>query len=203
MGAAAGPILTPDSFTVSSPDAANPTLPENNILDQSGLSASYVPGVTDFDSFVATTTASYTGQAELGGAGAPLSYFEFDFGGMTDIDAIAIWNQSGTASLDSFTIETSLLADFSVSEIFGTFTMSVFGGGYPAIAADVFSFSSNNFRYLRINNLTNAGYLSATRINEVAFRGAGNVMLPEPATMALFGFGLIGLGLARSRRTRK
>ncbi len=200
--ASAGPIITPISFTVSSPDPQNATTATNNILDQSGLSSSYIAGVTDFDSFVATTTATFTGQSELGGAGAPTSYFEFDFGSTVNIDGIALWNQHGSASLDSFTVETSLLADFSASQTFGTFTMAIFGGSHP-IAADVFSFNSNNFRYLRINNLTNAGYGSATRINEVAFRGANSNMtnVPEPAPFTILGLGLLGLAFVRKRRT--
>lgn len=199
----AGPILTPTAFTVSSPDPANPTEATNNILDQSGLSATYVSGVTDFDSFVASTTASFNTQAQLGGAGPPLSYFEFDFGSSVAIDAIAVWNQWGSASLNTLNIETSAVADFSVSQLFGVFTMSIFNGANP-IAADVFTFDSSMFRYLRVNNLTNAGWGSATRVNEFAFRQAdAEVPVPEPTTVALLGIGLVGLAGAEVRRRRK
>ena len=194
----AGVVITPESFSVSSPDPSNPTEATNNIIDQSGLSANYVSGVTDFDSFVASTTATFSGQADLGGAGAPPSFFEFDFGEVVDVDAVAIWNQSGSASLDSFNVETSLLSDFSVSQVFGIFTMSIFGGAFP-IAADVFTFNSDNFRFLRINNLTNAGFSSATRINEVAFRQVSQV--PEPGYAGVLAIALpIVCWMMRRRR---
>lgn len=202
FGASAGVILAPVSFSVSSPDPSNSTLATNNILDQSGLSANYISGVTDFDTFVATTTANFTGQGELGGAGPPASFFEFDFGSSVNVDGIAIWNQDGTASLDTFSVETSLLADFSVSQVFGIFQMAIFGGDHP-IAADVFSFSSNSLRYLRVNNLTNAGFGSATRVNEFAFRsaeGGSPPAIPTPTTLLLFSLGLAGLGWSKRKK---
>lgn len=191
--ASAGRIVVPVAVSVSSPDPANPS---NNILDQSGLSERYVAGVTDFDPFVRRTTATSTSLSVLGGAGGPPSYFEFDFGGLVTLDRIAVWNQWGTAALDTFTVETASLADFSDSWTSPVFKMSVFRGAM-ILSADVFDFGPRTLRYLRVNTLTNAGFADATRVNEFAFRQAD---VPEPALLSVFAAGLFGLLVRRGSR---
>lgn len=197
IAATAGPILGPVAASGSSVDPFG-RLP-GNAIDQSGLSANYVSGVTDFDTFVATTTATFGSiTVDLAGIGAPPGYFQFDLGSVMSIDAAAIWPQNGSASLDTFTLEFSQLSDFSVSQLTGVLTMSIFGGTSPA-AADVFSFGPVDARYVRVNALTNAGFGSATVINEIAFRQAMTTPMPEPTSLALCTLGIAALVRRRRR----
>jgi hypothetical protein len=199
--AAATPILGAVSVTASSVDpfGRDPA----NLINQSGLSAGYTSGVTDFDTYVQTTTVSNGVDSEIGGAGAPPASFTFDLGSPSSIDAIAIWNEFGSGALNTFTVQTSLLADFSVAQTFGVFTMSVFAGANN-LAADVFDFTSQSAEFVRINALTNAGFPGATLLNEVAFRssGPGPAPVPEPASLMLLGTGVLTLVGRRVRQGR-
>src|ERR1700726_3393494 len=103
----AGPILSAVSVTASSidPFGFNPA----NLINQSGLSAGYTSGVTDFDTYVpVTTVANINAAVEVGRAGAPPASFTFDLGSPSSMNAIAIWNLFGTSALNTFTVQTSL-----------------------------------------------------------------------------------------------
>ena len=77
-----------------------------------------------------------------------------------------------------------------------SYVMSPAGGADPALA-EVFSISTSPFRSIRLLNLVNGGFATATRINEIAFRQAA---VPEPSSLV---FSISALGLIALRRRRK
>ena len=67
-------------------------------IDQSGLSATYVSGVTDFDAFVATATHTSNPDMDWVSTSARGSV-TFNLGSIFAIDRLAVWN-FGTGSGD-------------------------------------------------------------------------------------------------------
>ena len=187
MGSAnAGPIIQPIGVTT---DGGTDVFDVVNLINQSGLSASYSSGITDFDSFVSTTTG-FNGASGVGGAGsAPPVNFDFDLGGIIRVDAIALWGQgSGSASLVEFDLFASNVQDFSTSSLLGNFTIP----NLSATLANVFSFASIDAQYFRVAATRNNGFSSATRFDEFAVRGTA-AAVPTPAAVWLLGAGLIGI----------
>ena len=122
----ATPILGATSVSSSSPLDVTDTFfgdfAIKQTIDQSGLSANYVSAVTDFDSFVATTTAGNFEKSIGGRSGLPDPVlFDYSLGSTSTVDAIAIWNQQGSAALNNFSLFVDILADFSTATLIGTF----------------------------------------------------------------------------------
>lgn len=170
----------------------------NHLIDQSGLSANYVSGVTDFATFVAGTTATYGGiwnaSTALGGAAGNTPTFLFDLGAAVTVSGVAVWNQSGTASLLQYDvygstdgINYSLLGNGSVAE--GGFDVP----GYTA------SWSAQSARWIELRTVANNGYPDATRFNEIVFDVGGVPPVPAPGTLALLGISALGLAVRRKR----
>jgi hypothetical protein len=177
-----------------------------NIINQSGLSAGYTSGVTDFAAYVASVTHDGTGTGSggttsgfTGNNSAPPAQFSFDLGAPLQIDAIAFWDTDNPGSVTSFDLYADTDQDFGngAGTYLGTFNPTA-GGSQPS-SAQVFTFSSVYTRYVHLEatSLATAGLKNAG-IGEVAFR-SGTV--PIPAAAWLFGSGLMGL-LAVSRRRR-
>jgi hypothetical protein len=191
------------SATAGLPAGYNAPTALSNIIDQSGLSANYVSGVTDFATFTSTTTACYlctpggSAFSELGGVAAVNGTFGdivFDLGTIKTVGGIAVWNQAGSASLNTF----DLLANGSV---IGSFTMAANSQNFP-MPASVFSFGPVTSQFVTMRITSNFGYTDGTIMNEVAFDATGTPPVPEPEGYALALSGLAVLGLV-SRRARK
>ncbi len=199
--AEAGPILSAADATINS---GGPGFgPITDTINQSGLSAGYVSGVTDFDSYIASNpTHSYVfnGFEWFSNNPSTEASVTYDLGSIVNIDAIALWNEetSGIGLLD--------LLGSTDGIIFFNLALGLTPTDNPLsidYSAEVFSFSSVNLQYVRFD-MSNCPQLPSTfdscAIGEVAFRAAQQQNVPEPAPLALLGLGLLGLGLARRRR---
>jgi hypothetical protein len=196
--AQAGVIIEPVGISASAGLPVGDSAPTalGNIIDQSGLSAPYVSGVTNFSAYVATTTASYSCSdgcfPELGGVAGIPATITFDLGLPTVVDAIVIWNQSGTASLVRFDLKG--IGGNSVTSL-GSFTMPSSSQDSPE-PAEVFTFAPGMFSSLEMDITGNACYDAGTKLNEVAFEA----VVPEPVSMTILGSGIVGLGVIRRRK---
>lgn len=176
-----------------------------NAGNQSGLSAGYTSGVTDFDTFVpGTTHASPLGSNSgfTGQAGLPQQY-TFDLGSVFLVDALAFWSVDNSGSVTQFELFSDSDGDFGNGGLtsLGTFNPVADAGGAGSIAASqVFGFGATLTQFFHLEALNSArGTDVFPGIGEVAFRSAD--ALPEPATLSIFALGLVGLGLA-ARRSR-
>lgn len=195
----ASTILQAVHISVNEPDDLDGTFyPADNLINQSGLSANYISGVTDFNAFTATTTVDSSigvgGQAGIPQPSAPIN-FDIDMGSLVTIDAIALWTQgTGAASINTFDLIVSNASDFSAATTLGSFTMV--NTDLPALA-NIFTFTAIQTQFIRLSATSNLGYPIATRFNEFAARSA----VPLPAAVWLFGSGLLGLvGIARRKK---
>ena len=191
-----GTIIAPTAATIN---AGGPGFgPITNTIDQSGLSSTYVSGVTNFNSYIAsnpTHSLIFSGNEWFSNQGTTSAQVTYDFGSVVTITALALWNEDASG-----------IGKLKLSAAgYGTFlNVSPFDGpinvDYPA---QVFTFSAVTTQFVTFDMSgcpqTN-GAFQACAIGEVAFQ-AGNVV-PEPATWALMisGFGLAGLALRTRRR---
>jgi len=183
----ASPIVGP----VAGSTTAGTSFALSNAFNQSGLSANYVSGVTDFATFTATTTHNsqpgndYVSTTTSGAV-------TFDLGSVMTVDKLAFWNFGGLGGNTSFgvtqfTLVASTDAGFSTPINLGTFSPSVFSTLNPA---QIFSFAPTSAEFFRLQSISSNG-ASAFGIGEVAFEASS---VPEPSTLALFG-SVIGLGI--------
>ena len=169
-------------------------------INQSGLSANYVSGVTDFSTYVAggpihtrnNTPGNFAASFTL-----PPDDIDYDLGSTFNVQRMAFWNypfnfSAGVASMQIFT---SSVPNFATSFLAGTFNPVDDGDG-NINHVQVFDLTDSNARYVRVHVLA-VDSTNGTGFSEIAF-GASNV--PEPASLATLGMGAAALAGSMTRR---
>ena len=179
-----------------------------NISNQSGLSAGYTDGVTDFDAYIAVTPTHATEESDGGSwlsAGVQgLPYIlDFDLGSSQLVSTLALWNGAAgnNASIQSFSVFGSDVSDFSVSSLMGDFVNPIGVSGLEPV--NVFDLTDLTARYLRIVNNSTYGNGCCVVIGEVAWNVGGAASeVPLPAALPLFLGGLASMSLFNRKRKR-
>ena len=170
------------------------------MLNQSGLSSNYTSGVTDFDTFTTSgvTHSGGDGTSWLSASNVFSGYVVFDLGAEYSVQNFAMWNGASgiSASVNGFSLTTSLFSDFSVSTLVGNFS-----GQQSNYGATVYDITDTAARYVKLDIAGNFGNGCCTAIGDIAFDVNSVTTVPEPASIVLFGLGLAGIGFSRKKRS--
>jgi hypothetical protein len=162
-------------------------------IDQSDLSAGYISGVTS-TAIIDTLTNINGGNGWHGSFGASTGSITFDLGAMYTLDRIYLYwmNAGSTTNIADFTGEVSADALFTNSVIAASF-------GVPSAAQERVDFASlATGEFVRLNWTSLQG--SYPGLNEFIAGGIASTAVPEPATLALLGLGLLGFVAGRKRK---
>jgi len=202
--AEAGFVVGSASVSASEPDLDS-RFPIVNLINQSGISAAYNSGVTDFNTFVGMTALS--GNPSFFGAGGWASAvgssfqvnIDFNLGFVQNLTRMALWNDVDLQGLGNFKLYASDNASFSSLTYLGSFT------GYPGGVghfAQVFDMTDATTQYIRVEGSPGGNDL-LLNIGEIAFEGSTVDAVPEPTSKAIWGLGAMGLAFARRRFGKK
>ncbi len=173
-----------------------------NLIDQSGLSAGFVSGVTDFDTYIGsspTHSRNSSAGAWVGGVFVFDGHIDFDLGSSQLIEQIALWNgtSNSTSAINSFTVFTSEDAGFGASTNVGSFNNAQNDASDP-FPVSVFDLTDSTARYARLQINSHHGNGTVMGMGEIAFDTVAAV--PEPATFGALSLSAIGVYYRRRRR---
>lgn len=186
--AQAGLIISADAVTANTMGTAGGST--DNLFNQTGLSAGFVSGVTDFDAYIGTDpthAVNDAGNAWAGNPGPSLGFLDFDLGETYRVNSFALWTQANPNGVNQFEI----LVDGVSAGLFNAALVTS-----AAISAQVFDVGGLMGQTVRLDVLSIHGG-GNVNIGEVAFEVDDSASVPAPATLALFGLGFLGLRLRR------
>ena len=173
-----------------------------NTFNQTGLSAGYTSGSTDFDTYVASNPThanlnAFNGWSGL--AGPVLGYIDYDLGSSMMLESLALWNQHNTNGITSLTVFVSSNIGFVGATNVGTFNPLSLN---PITVQTFATPAVGQYVRLQVNSIGSTG----TNVNlaEIAFEQGTTTgtLLPEPTSLAIFGVGAGILGLCGVRRRK-
>jgi hypothetical protein len=171
---------------------------EAQMLNQSGLSRNYIRGATDFGTFLASGVTHAVGDHHSWLSNRDRSgSLVFDLGATYNVSQFVMWNGANgiDASVNGFSLSTSMSSDFATSAFAGAYV-----GQMANYGANVYDMTDSTARYVRMTINGNFGNFCCTAIGDIAFDVNPAAEVPEPASLALLGMGLLGLGFSRKRK---
>ncbi len=199
----AAPIIQANAVSSNMGVLGSPIFDLIHVIEQDGLSAPYVNGVTDFDAYVPGTTHISELEEWQSSVNVTTGAVTFDFGATVGLDALALWNSSwmngGFSDVQQFELFSDDDANFLNGGLasLGVFTAAQTANPHPS---QTFTFSSASLQYLHMNIQSNYGG-SASGFAGIVFRSAPESMgVPEPGTLALLGLGILGMAFSRRRK---
>ena len=197
----AGVITSPSAVIGNSMGTFSSVTPGTpRLIDQSGLPA-FTSGVTDYATYLAaipTHAVFANSNAWASASGRLTGFLDFDLGSSRTISGVTLWNQGNNQSIQNFTILISNDSTFGSSTNAGTFNaLQSLSPSSSVLGATV-----GQFARLIVNS--NYGSTLTTTLGEIAFDTTDSVSpVPEPASIAMWGVGALGMMFARRKRQQK
>jgi len=197
-GANAATIYSPVSILANTAGNFTAGAEVENAFNGSGLSTSFVSGVTDLDTYLSGNPLHTTTFSTFEWFSAGSGYVDLDMGSVVDLQSLLIWNEEGGNGVGSLDVFTSLDLSFSSLVNIGSFNpaQNVDGVDY---AAELLDITDSSAQYLRLQFSGASGGVFG--LGEIAFSDGVPSAVPVPAAVWLFASGLMGLvGLARRKK---